>query len=326
MNELVSIIIPIYNSEKFLRHSIESILSQTYKNIEVLLIDDGSTDNSLEICNFFHKKDERVRVISIKNQGVSNARNLGIKNSLGKYIMFCDSDDLYHKKYIQIIVRNLELTNSELGVCQYYRFTERSCIKELTVVDSSKQYSNQNEIYNLILFDDEISGYIWNKIFIRDIIVKNKLYFNPLIHEIEDLCFVIDYLKYVKKIIQIEEQLYFYRDNPQSIMNQRFNLKKYSSIYGRLHVYTEIKNSKVNNDIKKNVWIQLIQCCFSYVKQIIFSRTFINKKKYLKEIITIFNSVSQDYRKYSQYNITFKIKLFILIVFSYTSKLLKVGK
>ena len=320
MNKLVSIIVPVYNSEKFLKNSIESVLEQTYKNIELILIDDGSTDNSLEVCNNFRLKDERVKIISTENKGVSNARNLGIKNAQGKYIMFCDSDDLYHKKYIQIMVESLELANSELGICQYHKFKENIDIKKLRSINNTTNYKDKDEIFNFILFDEKLSGYVWNKIFIREIIIKNNLYFDCLIDEIEDLYFVVQYLKYVKKVTKIEEQLYFYRDNPQSIMNQSFNLKKYSSIYGRINIYTEVKNINVNDNIKKKVWIQAIQCCFSYLKNIIFSRTFTNKKKYLREIVILFNSINCDYKKYSKYGYIFKIKFFILSIVSYSIK------
>lgn len=114
---LVSIIIPIYNAEKYLSECIKTVLDQTYTNIEVLLIDDGSTDNSFEICKEFERGDKRVHVIHQKNAGVSSARNTGIENAQGRYIAFVDSDDIVYHRYIQTLVN--DLGHSILAMCAY---------------------------------------------------------------------------------------------------------------------------------------------------------------------------------------------------------------
>lgn len=312
MFELVSIIVPVYNAEEFLVDCIQSLLNQTYQNIEIILIDDGSTDQSKKICHTFSSQDKRVKVYSINNSGVSNARNFGIEHALGKYIMFCDSDDIYNLNFIQIMRDNLIKSNSELGICCYKRFRNRPNFENTKYSKINYEIINSNDYYNLILFNEKISGYIWNKIFVKDILIQNKIFFDSKIHEVEDLYFVIKYLKHVNRVTLINEELYYYRDNPMSIMNQNFNYKKYSALYGRHNIYKEIKNIPLNEDIKKRVWKQLIEACFSYTKLIIFSVEFDCKKYYLKEIINIYRSNIFDYKVNFLDDIKFNIKCIIL--------------
>ena len=108
MDKMISVIIPIYNMEKYLDRCINSITEQSYKNIEILLINDGSTDNSLKICKKFQKEDERIKFFSMNHQGVSIARNLGIEKAKGKYIMFIDSDDWIEKDTIKNLYENIK--------------------------------------------------------------------------------------------------------------------------------------------------------------------------------------------------------------------------
>ena len=101
MNDLITILVPFYNVEKYITQCIESIINQTYKNLEIILIDDGSTDNSLKICKEFQKNDSRINVIKKKHEGVSSSRNIGIKIAHGEYIMFIDSDDFVSKNFVK---------------------------------------------------------------------------------------------------------------------------------------------------------------------------------------------------------------------------------
>lgn len=119
MDKMISVIIPIYNMEKYLDRCINSITEQSYKNIEILLINDGSTDNSLKICKKFQKEDERIKFFSMNHQGVSIARNLGIEKAKGKYIMFIDSDDWIEKDTIKTLYENIK--NNDMSICSYHR-------------------------------------------------------------------------------------------------------------------------------------------------------------------------------------------------------------
>ncbi len=120
MKELISVVVLIYNVEEFLPKCIDSLLKQTYKNIEILLVNDGSTDNSLKICNDYKKIDKRIRVYTKKNGGLSDARNYGIARAIGKYICFIDSDDWIDDDYIEFLYSNLIKNKCDISICNKY--------------------------------------------------------------------------------------------------------------------------------------------------------------------------------------------------------------
>ena len=120
MNELISIIVPIYNVEKYLEKCIESLLNQTYKNIEILLIDDGATDRCPQICDKYMEKDKRIKVIHKDNGGLSDARNVGIEIANGKYIGFVDSDDYVEKDMYEFLYKNIKENNADIAICGRY--------------------------------------------------------------------------------------------------------------------------------------------------------------------------------------------------------------
>lgn len=194
----VSIIIPVYNTERYLKECLDSITSQSYRKWECILVDDGSKDGSLTICNEYAKKDRRFKVIHKENGGVSSARNVGLENSTGDWIYFCDSDDKLHDENSLSCL--LELSeHADLAVCSYVALDdngkcvngfvspERPYIGEL----NGKQYFYKRLASDLNL---DYIGFLWNKIFKRDIIQKNKLYFAKDIKFAEDLLFVTQYI------------------------------------------------------------------------------------------------------------------------------------
>jgi len=120
MNELISIIVPIYNVEIYLEKCLNSIINQTYKNIEILLINDGSSDNSLRICKKYQKKDKRIVLINKKNGGLSSARNAGIDKASGNYLLFIDSDDYIEIDMIEKLYNNIKSNNADISICNFF--------------------------------------------------------------------------------------------------------------------------------------------------------------------------------------------------------------
>ena len=118
-NDLISVIVPVYNVELYLQQCIDSILNQTYSNLEIILIDDGSTDNSSIICDINLEKDHRIKVIHKQNGGLSNARNVGVKNAQGKFVAFIDSDDYISEDYIEVLYRLICKYNADISVCRF---------------------------------------------------------------------------------------------------------------------------------------------------------------------------------------------------------------
>ena len=122
LNDTVSIIVPIYNKEKYLEKCLDSILGQTYRDLEIILVDDGSTDNSLAICQRYAEKDPRIKIYHKPNGGVSSARNLGLEKSTGKYISFVDPDDFIHSEFIERLEMMLVQSDAEIAYCKCWMF------------------------------------------------------------------------------------------------------------------------------------------------------------------------------------------------------------
>ena len=122
--ELVSIIVPIYNTEEYIDKCVESIINQTYKEIEIILIDDGSTDNSPILCDKWEEKDKRIHVIHLKNGGVSRARNIGLKNANGKYISFIDSDDYVESNFIEVMIEEFMKEKADIVISKFCKVYE----------------------------------------------------------------------------------------------------------------------------------------------------------------------------------------------------------
>lgn len=207
---MVSIIVPVYNAEKRLEICVESIMNQTYKNLEIILIDDGSKDNSGSICDRLAQMDNRIRVFHIENGGVSNARNFGLKNANGKYIQFVDSDDSLPETAVQDKVECIQKNNSQLIVANYFK----ECGDEKNIVDFGLkgQYSLEDFIKFFIGKHAQslYFGAIWNKLYITDIIKNNSIAFSPEISLGEDFIFNLEYLKHCEKIFVMEKPLYNY--------------------------------------------------------------------------------------------------------------------
>mgnify|MGYP005755850435 CR=1 FL=1 len=217
--EKISIIIPIYNAEKYLYQCLNSIKEQTYTNIEVLMINDGSTDNSETICKEF-LNDSRFCLINKKNGGVSSARNLGINRCNGEYVLFVDSDDWCHKELLKQAVQNIK-SYDMLCFAYYKAYKNKNIYEELKVNENAN-------IRDEILINKLIGGYLWNKLFSTNIIKEHGIKFNESITYCEDLIFIIQYIKYVKKVNYINKALYYYRVRKNSVSNDFYNNKNIS--------------------------------------------------------------------------------------------------
>lgn len=202
---LISIIVPVYKTEKFLNKCIESITGQTYKNIEVLLVDDGSPDNCPEMCDTWAEKDERIKVIHKKNGGASDARNTGIKNAQGKYLIFIDSDDYWTENdFLQNAVDILAKTNDRVLL---FGYKETTCKAE-------KHISNFSacDKENIISYDGDfcikhniLTSAPWNKIIEREFVTENNIFFRLNVHS-EDV-------EWTAKLIALNDSYSIYQSN-----------------------------------------------------------------------------------------------------------------
>lgn len=207
---MVSIIVPVYNAEKRLEICVESIINQSYKDIEILLIDDGSKDNSGAICDKFALKDKRVKVSHIPNGGVSNARNFGIKNASGKYVQFVDSDDSLPETAVEDKIKCIESNVCQLVVTNYFK----ECDNEKSIVDFELRGEKTLEEYITHFIGKHAQslyfGAIWNKMYSLELIKANNIAFSPEISLGEDFIFNLEYLRHCKKVFVMEQALYNY--------------------------------------------------------------------------------------------------------------------
>lgn len=212
-NDLVSIIIPVYNVAQYLDDCLNSIIRQTYKNLEIIIIDDGSTDDSLEICRSFAAKDKRLTVIHQENAGVSAARNAGLSIMTGNYVLFIDSDDRIEQNMVESFIEILD-ENSKIDAvfCGYKEFDDETgtIIKEV-VPNQSKLVDRDKGVAEIF---GEYSTMLWNKMFRCSIIDKSDL-FDVTLKIGEDELWMVDVLKKANNIMLIGTPLYYYRSRAE---------------------------------------------------------------------------------------------------------------
>ena len=239
--DLVSVIIPIYNTDKYLDKCLNSIINQTYKNIEIILIDDGSTDNSLDICKKYEHVDNRIKLLSTENKGVSSARNLGIKYSTGEYIIFIDSDDFIELNMIESLYTNIK--NVDISICNYYKVKNNKKTKNLSIKYDG--IIDNNKFFKYLFEDNTYGGYLWNKL-IRKNVLEGCL-FDEKINYMEDLIFLAQVSKNCYKVYY-KSDLFLYnyvlREN-SLISNQKINelnLDSFEKVINILEKDIDLKN------------------------------------------------------------------------------------
>jgi len=231
---LISVIVPVYNTGNYLEKCVESILNQTFRDFELLLINDGSTDNSGELCDKFAGSDSRIIVFHKKNEGVADARNIGIKSANGKYLTFVDSDDWIDEQYLQNFLCP-SLDENE------HTFVIQGVLKE--VKDHTAHRFEfpilhlKKEQLSALFSDYRIleSGFVCAKLYNREIIHQNNIRFQKDIKVHEDLLFMLEYLSIVKEIQTLNNCNYHYFfDNPNSLTKQQKPFEERNTLFIRL--------------------------------------------------------------------------------------------
>ena len=270
----ISIIIPVYNGEKTIKRCVDSILNQTFKDLEIILVDDGSKDSSLDICNSLADENEKIKVFSQSNCGPSAARNLGIEKSNGKYIMFCDCDDTVSHEWCKNLYNKIEKNKNSMPYCGFIvtdKFSQE--IRKIENNNSNKQIEKE-KFFSI----DEIglSGFVFNKIFSKDIIIKNNIKFDENIRFNEDLKFVLEYILNIDKVIYTNSEDYYYHSFEDSL-SKKYNEKEFDK--WRLK-YLEWKSYFIQVD-QKNYEHNCRRCANKYLYNFLSSlnNTFDSRNK-----------------------------------------------
>jgi glycosyltransferase involved in cell wall biosynthesis len=225
---LISVIVPVFKVEKYLKRCVISLINQTYKEIEIILINDGSPDNCPQICDDFAMNFKRIRVIHQENSGLSDARNTGIDVANGKYVTFVDSDDFVHEKLLETLESHINQYNVSLSMCNYTKVNDSININKTTLNSKNKAVKiiSDMEAVNMLL-DDQSTCTAWGKLYAKDLF-KNLRF--PIGKLMEDM-FVMPIIFKSAKLIAVDEQsLYFYNQEGESITRSDFNYKKLDMI------------------------------------------------------------------------------------------------
>lgn len=268
----ISVIVPVYNAEQYLPRCIDSILAQTFTGFELLLIDDGSTDNSGDICDEYAKKDNRIRVFHKKNGGVSSARNIGLDNAVGEWVAFVDSDDFLNPEFISCLMKYDNFDHVVGGNIMFGEKNISRGIERETVIDLKSQDANRLD-FGTDVDSSKFFCYPWGKLYKQEIIKSNNIRFNPKIFLGEDLCFVLDYLSFCSNVILVPYNNYLYRyENQQNkfLMNyQEFSthfVVLADSIH-RLEKHSGCRFSKIHTFIAQSFFYHFytyLKNCNSY--------------------------------------------------------------
>ena len=277
MNQpLVSIILPVYNAQNHLARCVGSICAQTYRSIEIIILNDGSKDQSLPVCEEFRQKDPRILLVDKANSGVSDTRNLGLKLASGKYVEFVDSDDYLDPDFTERLVAAAEENEADFVIAPYKMVIPAGASKPEQVLDKIqdelgvmsvarppevREYGflpagvYDKDTFALRLMDKPASYFysvLWNKLYRRDILTGNDIQFVSEMRWAEDLVFNLRYIQYAERFVAIDKPGYYYVQNPQSICHTQINaativqnklqvFRYYKDLYTRLGIYEEVR-------------------------------------------------------------------------------------
>lgn len=247
MNDLISIIVPVYNVEDYLERCLSSLLIQTYKNLQIILIDDGSTDGSGKICDCYRTRDERIAVYHLENKGVSEARNYGLDHATGKYVFFVDSDDFLEYQAIETLYKEIKNNFVDLVECSYFK----NYIEEKEeVIHPRAKISGQTAVRSLLLWNGYLTPFCWDKLYIKDKI--GDLRFDTNLKIGEDDLFVFEYLLKCDNVLVTEKTMCNYRIREDSAIGNTYTKKKMDSVRAAERISVICKDRNV-------------VCCYSQV-------------------------------------------------------------
>ena len=292
MGAKISVIVPIYNVEKYLGECIESIINQTYKNLEIILIDDGSTDNSYKICEQYKSIDDRIKVIHKMYGGVSQARNTALEIATGEFISFIDSDDWINLKFYEIMMKNMIKYDSDIVVCNF-NYVYKDKIKNRNIEETIRIF-NKEEAMREIIEEGLIYSVVWGKLYKTKLIDNIKFKENKIN---EDEFFTYKICAKAKRIVYIPETLYQYRQRPNSIMSN-YSVKRLDGVEA-LYERMEFIKSEFPKLYSEDKLLFCYTCIYHY--QMLLINNIVDKKakntliKYRKSI----DFSLKDFIKYS---------------------------
>lgn len=256
---LISVIVPIYRVEDYLKRCVDSIINQTYKNLEIILVDDGSTDSCPQICDDYAKQDTRIKVVHKENGGLSDARNAGMKVATGEYISFVDSDDYIDVDMLNILLDVMIQEDCEIAQCGTVRFYDGENAVANKFDYKVKVYNNKEALKELIN-DGHFVQTVWNKLYKAEVALKLPFRKGKL-NEDEFWTYIV--FAESKKIAEVTADMYFYLQRSTSIMGESYSIRRLDALQAKAErqEYLQEKFPELADDASKNLFFS---CVYSY--------------------------------------------------------------
>lgn len=294
MNPLISVIVPIYNVEKYLARCVDSIANQTYKNLEIILVDDGSPDLCPQMCDDYAEKDSRIKVVHKKNGGLSDARNAGMAVATGAYISFIDSDDYVSDDFFECLLDVMNKENSDIAECSVVKFYEDNRFDEFNDDLLENTYDAQDAMSALIA-ENPFHQHVWNKLYKTEL-VKDIPYAVGKLNEDEFWTYQV--FGRASKVAKLNKTMYYYFQRSSSIMGVGYNIRRLDALEGKANRQKYIENNFP--ELSTQAKIDLYGSCMFAYQSVLKFMSGADKKKALELI--------RKYRK--MYNLSFdEIKL-----------------
>lgn len=240
--DMISIVVPMYNAKNSIKRCLDSIVNQTYSNIEVIVVDDGSNDDSYNICREEFQENKKVHLYHKENGGVSSARNYGITKCHGQYIAFVDPDDYIEKDMYQKLYNSIQKNKSDIAMCGYIRCTEK--YKDYSLFSYTRDTISGLELLKDI-YNYKTMGVLWNKLFCAK---KIKMLFDDEVHFCEDVLFLTQICIKEVTISVVNEGLYYYEMNEESLSSGKFNERKFTIIKSLEQISKIVEKSSICKD------------------------------------------------------------------------------
>lgn len=238
MKDKISVVVPIYKVQDYLERCIKSIINQTYDNLEIILVDDGSPDECPKICDEYALKDERIKVIHKENGGLSDARNFGTAAATGKYISFIDSDDWISKDFFSLLYYAIIENDCQIAECGVQKVYDDNIAESTDSAHKCDVYDGEAAL-SMLICENQFCQHVWNKLYLYDTVADTQF---PKGKFHEDEFWTYRVFAQAKKVARVSETMYYYFQRPDSIMGKTFSLKRLDALEAKSERQKFIEN------------------------------------------------------------------------------------
>lgn len=304
---IISIVVPVYNMKPYIEHCLESLIHQTYKDFEIIIVDDGSNDGSEDICNKFAGKYENISVIHKKNGGLSTARNVGIEHASGKYIVFPDPDDWVEPDYLETFVKLLNDYPTSLACVGHYITDEQGARRHINC-DKILVFKG-NEALTALMQSKYYCGFSSTKLYEMDIIRSNKLYFDPELGMAQDLHFTFRYIEIVGSVVYDTKPVYHYYQLSGGVTTSGLSPRRISGLKTYEKIYDMAKDKYPEAAI-------MARCTLANLSLALVDKYYIGKTKDRELLMLLKTNIRKNvsYFLKSQYSVIRKSEMIIASV------------